>query len=185
MIDQILKDAKPKMQGAIENLKTELSRVRTGRANPGILDGVMVSYYGASSQIKELASVTVPEANQIMIKPWDRGALAPIETAIRNSDIGLSPINDGVGIRLVLPAMTEERRREIATQVKKYGEESKVALRNVRKEAWDKVQTAEKNKEATEDDRYWAEEELNKMITEMNKEVDKIVAEKETEIMKI
>lgn len=185
MIDQILKDARPKMQAAIENLKTDLSRVRTGRANPGILDGVLVSYYGSNTMIKELATITVPEANQIVIKPWDRGALAPIETAIRNSDIGLAPINDGAQIRLVLPAMTEERRREIVGQVKKFGEETKVSLRNVRKDAWDKVQVAQKNNEATEDDKYWAEEELNKLINEMNKEVDKIVIEKETEIMKI
>jgi ribosome recycling factor len=127
----------------------------------------------------------VPESNQILVKPWDRGALNPIEVAIRNSEIGLNPINDGQQIRLVLPPMTEERRKEIALQLKKYGEEAKISLRNVRKEAWDKVQTALKNKEATEDDKYWAEEELNKLIDEMNKEVDKIVAQKEQEVMKI
>lgn len=185
MIDGILKDAKPKMQASIQNLVVELSRIRTGRANPGILDGVFASYYGANTAVKELASISVPEASQILIKPWDRGALNPIETAIRNSDIGINPINDGQQIRLVLPAMTEERRREIAGQLKKYGEETKIALRNVRKDAWDKVQSALKNNQGTEDDKYWAEEELNKLIDEMNKEVDKAVAQKEQEIMKI
>jgi ribosome recycling factor len=185
MIEKIISDVKPKMKSASDKLRDDLSRIRTGRANPSILDGVVASYYGANTAIREMASITVPEPNQIVIKPWDRNALNPIETAIKNSDIGLNPINDGAQIRLVLPPMTEERRKEIGSQVKKNGEEAKVALRNVRKEAWDKVQAAEKNKEATEDDRYWAEEELNKIIDEMNKEIDKIVAEKEAEIMKI
>jgi len=185
MIDGIIKEVKPKMKGAIENFKTELSRIRTGRANPTILDGVIVSYYGASTAIKELATISVPEANQIVIKPWDRGALNEIDSAIRNSNIGLSPINDGQQVRLILPPMTEERRREIVTSIKKLGEETKVALRNIRRDIWDKVQTAEKNNEATEDDRRWAEEELNKIINEMNKEVDMIVTEKELDIMKI
>lgn len=185
MIDQILKEVKPKMNQAIESLETDLSRVRTGRANPSILDAVVVSYYGSNTMIKELASVTVPEPTQIVIKPWDRGALSAIETAIRNSEIGLSPINDGQGIRLVLPPMTEERRKEIVTQVKKFGEETKVTLRNIRRESWEKVQNAEKKGEATEDDRRWAEEELNKIVNEMNKKVESVVIAKETEIMKI
>lgn len=185
MISEIIKEVKPKMMTAIDKLETDLSRIRTGRANPSILDGVMVSYYGASTPIRELASITVPEANQIVVKPWDRGSLNSIETAIKSSDVGINPINDGVQVRLILPAMTEERRKEIATQVKKNGEEAKVVLRNIRKESWEKVQTAEKNKQATEDDRYRAEEELNKIIDEMNKEVEKVVLAKETEIMKI
>ena len=184
-VDNLLKEAKPKMLAAIENLKEELSRVRTGRANPAILDGVMVPYYGSSSTISAMASVSVPEANQIVIKPWDRNVLGDIETAIRASNIGLNPVNDGQQIRLVLPPMTEERRRDIVTQVKKSGEETKVSLRNVRREIWDKVQTAEKNKEVTEDDRYRAEDELNKLVTEMNSNADKVVADKELEIMKI
>lgn len=185
MTNQIVKEIKPKMKAAIEKLETELSRIRTGRANPSILDGVMVSYYGTNTPIREVASITVPESNQIVVKPWDRNALNSIETAIKSSDIGINPINDGTQIRLVLPAMTEERRREIATLVKKNGEEAKVVLRNIRKDAWDKVQTGLKNKEVTEDDKYWAEEELNKAIDEMNKEIDKVVTNKETEIMKI
>lgn len=184
-MDEMMKDAKNKMKSSSDNFATELSRVRTGRANPGILDGVMVSYYGANTAIRELASISVPEANQIVVKPWDRNALNEIETAIRNSNIGLSPINDGQQIRLVLPQMTEERRKEIVSQVKKMAEEAKIAFRNVRKEAWEKVQTALKNNQATEDDKYWAEEELNKLINEMNKEIDRIANEKENEIMKI
>ncbi|MFA7253684.1 MAG: ribosome recycling factor [Patescibacteria group bacterium] len=185
MIDGILKESKPKMQASIAAFSAELSKIRTGRANPAILDGIMVSYYGTNTSIKEVATISVPESNQIVAKPWDRNALGAIETAIRNSDIGLAPVNDGQQIRLMLPPMTEERRREIASQVRKMAEEAKISVRNVRRESWDKVQTAEKNNEATEDDRRWAEEELNKMVNDMNKEVDRVAAEKEAEVMKI
>lgn len=185
MIDQIVMEIKPKMLSAIENLITELSRMRTGRAHPSILDGIMVSYYGAKTPIKEVATISIPEPSQIAIKPWDRSALSDIETAIRNSEIGLSPVNDGVQIRLVLPLMTEDRRKEIVVQVKKAGEQAKISLRNARGEAWSKVQSGLKNKEITEDDKYNAEDKLNKLIEEMNKEVDKVVAEKEKEVMTI
>ncbi len=185
MLDQILKEAKPKMQASLEVLHDNLAKVRTGRANASILDGLMVTSYGSQMAIKEVASVTVPESNQIYIKPWDKNVIGNIETAIRNSDIGLAPINDGTAVRLILPPMTEERRKEIAIQVKKSGEEAKISLRNVRGEAWSRIQQAEKNNEVTEDDSYRGEEELNKLINDMNKEVDKIVAEKEVEIMKI
>ncbi len=185
MIDQIIKEAKPKMNLALQKLANDLVKVRTGRANAAILDGIFVSYYGIKSPIKEIASITVPEPAVIAIKPWDRNALADIELAIRNSDLGLSPINDGVLIRLVLPPMTEDRRKELAGQVKKSGEEAKVTLRNIRAEAWGRVQEAEKKKAATEDDRYRAEEELNRLINDMNKQVDETVVDKEKELMKL
>lgn len=185
MIDQIISEIKPKMKNSIDNLILELQRIRTGRANASILDGVLVPYYGNKTAIREMASVTVPEPTVIAIKPWDKNALSDIETAIRSSDIGLSPINDGTQVRLVLPPMTEERRKEIVGQVKKLGEGAKVAVRNIRGDAWAKVQGAVKNNEATEDDKYGAEEELNKLTLEKNKEIDKIISEKEAEIMKI
>jgi len=185
MIEEIIKEIKPKMQSAIEKFKIELSKIRTGRANPEILDDVAVTYYGSKVTMKEVATISVPEPNQISIKPWDRSAIGDIESAIRNSDLGLSPINDGQSVRLVLPPMTEERRKDLANQIKKLGEESKIALRNVRKEAWDKVQDAQKKGEATEDDKYRAEERLNVLINEMNAEVDKLIAQKEQEVMKI
>ena len=185
MIDQIIKETKPKMQSSVDVLKTDLSKIRTGRANASVLDGIMVSSYGSMMSMKEVASVTVPEANQIYIKPWDKNVISAIETAIRNSDIGLSPINDGTAIRLILPPMTEERRKEIVNQVKKFGEEAKIAVRNIRGETWSKIQLAEKNKEATEDDKYRGEEELNKLTNDMNKEIDRLTLEKEVEIMKV
>lgn len=185
MIDQIVSEAEPKMKAALENLEGELIRIRTGRAHAGLTDGISVQYYGTNTSLKEVASITVPEPTVISIKPWDRNLLSVIETEIRNSDMGLSPVNDGVQIRLILPPMTEDRRKEIVVQVKRYGEQAKVSLRNVRGEAWSRVQSALKNKEVTEDDKYKAEEELNKLIDRMNKEVDKIITEKESGIMKI
>jgi len=173
------------MRAAIDSLSEDLSRIRTGRAHSGVLDGIKAMYYGSPTPLKEVATISVPEPTVISIKPWDKGALADIETAIRNSDIGLSPVNDGTQIRLVLPPMTEERRREIVGQVKKLGEQAKVVLRNIRGEAWSRVQSAVKSKEATEDDKYQAEEKLNKLIEEMNGEIEKVVATKEAEVMKI
>ncbi len=185
MIDEIIKNSKPKMTSCLENLDSELKKIRTGRANPEIVDSIKVSYYGTNTPLREMASISVPDSNVIAVKPWDRNALGDIETAIRASDLGLSPVNDGVAVRLVLPPMTEERRKEIAGSIKKMGEQAKISLRSIRGEAWERVQSAEKRKEITEDDRYRAEEELNKLITEMNKEVDHIISTKEAEIMKI
>lgn len=185
MIDQIVNESKPKMKAALANLAEELKRIRTGRAHADILDGLFVSYYGSRSALREVATITIPEPTCISIKPWDRAMLAEVESAIRNSELGLNPVNDGSQVRLNLPPMTEERRKEITAQVKKFGEQTKVSLRNVRGDAWAKVQTGLKNKEVTEDDKYSAEDQLNKLIDEMNKEVEKMVSEKETEIMKI
>jgi ribosome recycling factor len=185
MIEEIIKQAREKMHDSASAFREDLKKIRTGRANPDILDSIKVSYYGTMTNLKEMASVSVPESTVIAIKPWDRGALSDIESAIRNSDLGLSPVNDGILVRLVLPPMTEERRKDITKQVKKLGEEAKVSLRNIRGDAWSRVQSAEKQGDATEDDRYQAEAELNKLITDMNKEVDKITLDKEQEIMKI
>lgn len=185
MIDEIIDECKPKMNSAMDSLDEELSKIRTGRAHAGLLDSLFVTYYGVNTPIKEVASITVPEPTVISIKPWDRGLLSTIEVTIRNSDLGLSPVNDGTQIRLILPPMTEERRKDLVGQVKKYGENAKVTLRNIRGEAWNKVQSGLKNKEITEDDKYSAEEKLNKLVLEMNKKVDEILSVKEKEIMKI
>jgi ribosome recycling factor len=185
MIDQIIASVKPKITQVLDNLNEELTKIRTGRAHAGIVDSVFVSYYGTRTALREVATITTPEPTVIAIKPWDKNVLSDIESAIRNSDLGLSPVNDGIQIRLILSPMTEDRRKEIALQVKKCGEQAKISIRTIRGEAWSKVQTAVKNKEATEDDKYSAEEQLNKIVEENNKQVDKILAEKEAEVMKI
>ena len=185
MIDQIIEECKPKMNLSLDALQDELSRIRTGRAHAGLIDGFTVNYYGSETPIKEVASITVPEPSMISVKPWDKGLLSIIDSAIRNSDLGLSPVNDGTQIRLILPPMTEERRKEITGQVKKHGEETRVAIRNIRADAWTKVQSALKDKQITEDDKYAAEEKLNKLVVDMNQKVDQFISKKETEIMKI
>lgn len=185
MIEKIISEIKPKMEAAIAALSSDLVRIRTGRANPEMLDGITILYYGTKTPLREVATIGVPEPTQISIKPWDRNLLNEIDNAIRNSDLGLSPVNDGTQVRLSLPPMTEERRKEIVLQVKKMGEGAKVTLRTIRGDAWTKVQTAVKNKEATEDDKYTAEEKFNKLIEEMNNKVESIVAGKEKEVMQI
>lgn len=185
MTDKIIAENKPKMDTVILRLSEDLKKIRTGRANAAVLDGVTVSYYGSNSPVREVASITVPEPTVIAIKPWDRNILNDIESAVRNSDLGFSPVNDGTQIRLIMPPLTEERRKEIVSSVKKEGEQAKINLRNIRSEAWNLVQQGIKNKEVTEDDKYGAEEELNRLIAEKNKEVDKIMSDKEAELMKI
>lgn len=185
MINDILKEAEAKMADAAERLKEELKKIRTGRANSGIVEDVKVLYYGIETPLRELATINAPEANLIQIKPFDRNSIGDIETAIRNANLGFNPINDGNFVRITLPPMTEERRIELAKQIKKNGEESKVNLRTIRGDAWSRVQKGQKSGDVTEDDRYQAEENLNKLIEKMNQNVEQVVAEKEKEVMKI
>lgn len=185
MIKDILKDAETKMSMTVDNFKSELIKIRTGRAQGSLVEDISVSYYGTNTPLRELASISVPEASMIQIKPFDRNSLGDIENAIRDADLGLTPVNDGTFVRLSLPPVTEERRIELARQIKKVGEEAKVSLRTIRGDAWSKVQVLIKSKEATEDDKYQAEKDLNELTLKKNREVDTITSEKEAEIMKI
>ena len=143
MLDKIIAEAKPKMDVGIEHLKDDLRTIRTGRATSGLVDDVMVSYYGNSTPLKQVASVTTPDSNLISIQPWDKSILGDIELAIRNANLGFNPINDGHQVRIVLPPLTEERRKEFVKSVGQKAETVKITLRNIRKEAWEKIQTAE------------------------------------------
>lgn len=185
MIDEILKDAETRMGQCIQRLKEELKKIRTGRAQSGMVEDIKVSYYGVETSLKELALITTPESNLIQIKPFDRNSIGDIEIAIKNAELGINPINDGNFVRIALPPMTEERRIELTKQIKKIGEETKISLRTVRGESWTRVQAQIKKGEVTEDDKYQSEAELNKLIEKVNCEVDKIVAEKEQEVMRI
>jgi ribosome recycling factor len=185
MISDILKEAGNRMSQTIVRLSEELKKVRTGRAQGSLVEDVKVSYYGTETPLRELALITTPEAHLIQIKPFDRNSIGDVELAIRNADLGVNPINDGNFVRIALPPMTEERRIELAKQIKRIGEETKVSLRNIRGESWVKVQNLIKNGQATEDDKYQSEEELNKLIEKENSSVEKIISEKEKEIMKI
>lgn len=184
-LPKLVSDTSQKMDEAVSHFQDELKTINTGRASSLLVEGVMVNCYGSQTPLKQVASITTPESSQIVIAPWDRNILADIDSAIRASDIGLSPTNDGKSIRLNLPPMTEERRIELKKMVGKMIEEAKVSLRNIRGESWEQVQSAEKKAELTEDDRYQAEKELNNLISKKNQSIDEIGRNKETEIMKV
>ena len=174
-----------KMKKSVSNLNSELLTIRAGRANPHVLDKVTVEYYGAEVPINQVASVSTPEARIIAISPFDSTILKEIEKAINMSDIGINPNNDGKVIRLVFPELTEERRKELTKDVKKKGEDSKVAIRNIRRDAMDAVKKAEKANEITEDTLKNLEEEIQKLTDSNIAEIDKLVESKNKEIMSI
>lgn len=174
-----------KMKKSVSNLNSELLTIRAGRANPHVLDKVTVEYYGAEVPINQVASVSTPEARIIAISPFDYTILKEIEKAINMSDIGINPNNDGKVIRLIFPELTEERRKELTKDVKKKGEDSKVAIRNIRRDAMDAVKKAEKANEITEDTLKNLEEEIQKLTDSNIAEIDKLVESKNKEIMSI
>ena len=172
-----------KMKSTVEHLNRELASVRAGRANPAVLDKVSVDYYGAPTPIQQVASVAVSEARTLTITPWDRTLLRAISKAILASDVGINPIDDGQTIRLNFPAPTEERRKQLAKEVSKMGEEAKVAVRNVRRDAMDKFKAMKKGGELTEDDQKKLEEEIQKITDKFVKQIDGICADKNKEII--
>lgn len=185
MYQKIMDELEKKFDQVIAKLTEDFASVRTGRASSSLVDNIMVTYYGSTMPLKQTAQVTTPDSSLIVIQPWDKGALGDIELAVRNSELGLSPTNDGSVIRVALPPLTEERRNELIRNISKKGEEGRIALRNVRGEAWDQIKKMEKNSEITEDDRYRAEEELNKIIDEYNRKIESLIAEKEKELKTI
>lgn len=174
-----------KMKKTAEVLKTQLASVRAGRANAAVLDQITVDYYGVPTPIQQVASVSVPDPRSLMIQPWDTSVLKGIEKAILASELGINPQNDGRVIRLVFPQLTEERRKELAKQVKKYGEEAKVAVRNIRRDAIDKFKKQQKASEITEDDYKTIEKDIQKLTDDYIKEVDNITDKKEKELFEI
>ena len=174
-----------KMEKILSVLANDFASIRAGRANPGVLDRVAVEYYGTMTPINQVAAVSVSEARILVIQPWDKGCLKLIEKAINASDIGIPPQNDGICIRLVFPPLTEERRKDLVKQTKKYGEDSKVAIRNIRRDAIDKYKKMQKSSEMTEDDYKDAEKSLQKLTDDFIKEIDKIVEKKEKELTAI
>ena len=174
-----------KMKSTVEHLNRELASVRAGRANPAVLDKVSVDYYGAPTPIQQVASVAVSEARTLTITPWDRTLLRAISKAILASDVGINPIDDGQVIRLVFPAPTEERRKQLTKDVKKQGEDAKTAVRNIRRDAMDKFKAMKKAGELTEDDQKKLEEETQKLTDKYVKLIDDTCADKNKEIMEV
>ena len=174
-----------RMMKTTEVLNHQFASVRAGRANAGVLDQISVDYYGVPTPVRQIATVSSPDPRSLVIQPWDKSTLKLIEKAILISELGINPQNDGVCIRLVFPQLTEERRKELAKQVRKYGEDGKVAVRNIRRDAMEKFKKMQKNNELTEDDLKIAEKELQKLTDEYTKEVDKLTAAKEKELFAI
>ena len=174
-----------KMNKTIEVFKTNLSEIRAGRANPAILNKVSVEYYGTPTLINQVAGISVPEARMIVIQPWDASILKDIERAILAADIGINPNNDGKVIRLVFPELTEERRKDLVKDIKKMSEESKVAVRAIRREGIDKAKVMQKDGELTEDDLRSAEDNIQKLTDKKIDEIDKVLADKEKEILTV
>ena len=185
MTKEILANAKDKMEKSISALSRQLASIRAGRANASLLDRITVDYYGAPTPINQMAGISVPEARLLVIQPYDKSILGDIEKAIMKSDIGITPTNDGNIIRLAIPALTEERRKELAKQVKKEAEDAKVAVRNVRRDANDDLKKAEKAGDITEDDLRGYGEDIQKLTDDFIAKVDAVAKEKEQELLEV
>lgn len=185
MLNEILKEVKPKMENQVNRFFDDIKILRAGKAGSSLVEDIQISFYGTTLPLKQMALISTPEPNLILIKPFDKNALGDIELAIRNSSLSLNPSNDGNVLRIVLPPLSRERREELVHLLHQKGEETRVALRNLRQQAWQKVVEAERIKKISEDDRYKGEEELNKMIDEFNKKIAERIKEKEEELKRV
>ena len=183
--ESVLLDSEDRMDKALGALDRDFSRLRTGRASTGLVDNIKVDYYGTPTPISQLASVAIPDSRTITIQPWDRGAFASVEKAILKSDLGLTPVNDGKIIRISIPPLTEDRRKELGKLARKSGEEAKVAIRNIRRDAVDKFKSAQKKSEMTEDELHDGEEKMQKLTDKYVKEIDAMVAKKSKELAEV
>ena len=179
------KEFDAKMSKTIEVVKSDFASVRAGRANAGVLDKITVDYYGAPTPLNQVAAISSPDPRVLQIQPWDASILKDIEKAILTSDLGINPQNDGRVIRLTFPQLTEERRKDLTKQVRKYGENGKVAIRNIRRDAMDKYKALEKKGEMTEDDRKEYEKEIQDMTDKRCKEIDELTSKKEAELLAV
>ncbi len=181
MEENYIEEAEEKMLKALENLEKRFTTVRAGRANPSVLDGVMVSYYGIDTPLKQLATVSVPEARQLLIKPFDRSCLHAIEKGIFEADLGFTPNNDGETVRIVIPPLTEDRRKDLAKQVKAMAEDAKVSVRNIRRETMEDIEKAK----LPEDVEKAKDKEVQDLVNEYNKKIEEMLKEKEEELMSV
>jgi ribosome recycling factor len=185
MIKEILKDSDGKMNKAVEHVRNELIRIRTGKATTTLLDSIKVDYYGTLTPISQVGNLSTPDIHTITVQVWDKTAMPAVEKAILSSNLGLNPINDGNLIRIPIPTLNEERRRELVKLIKKYAEDGKVAVRNIRRDEIEKLKKAEKNEHFSEDDRKHAESEIQKLTDKHIKDIDSLITQKEKEIMEV
>lgn len=182
---EILKQAEDRMKKAVDVVREELIKIRTGKATTALLDGVKVDYYGTMTQLNKIAGVSTPDVHTITVQPWEKSVIPLIEKAILQANLGLNPVNDGTLIRVPIPSLNEERRRELVKLVKKFGEDGKIAVRNVRRDAIEHLKKAEKDEHMPEDERKRGEQEAQKLTDKFTKEIDNHLAMKEKEIMEV
>ena len=185
MLNDVYKDTEAQMQKAVDSLTREFAGIRTGRASVGILDGIRVEYYGTLTPLNQVATLSVPESSLIVIQPWDVSVIKVIEKALLKSDLGITPSNDGKVIRLAIPPLTEERRKDLAKMIKKKAEEKKVAVRQVRRDSNDMLKVLEKDKDITEDELHTGQDKVQKITDQYVAKVDEITAKKEQEILEL
>ncbi len=185
MYQKIIDSKKEQMDKAIERFKEEMLKIRTGRANPSIIEDLQVDYYGTKTPLKQIANINVPEPRVLLIQPWSADSLANIEAAIKMSDLNLSPNNDGEVIRINIPPLNEERRAELVKVLNKKAEEARIAIRNAREDAWQEIQELEKNGEIAEDDKFRGKEKLQEVVDEYNKKIEELRDKKEEDIMTV
>jgi len=185
MLNDIYADARDRMDKALDSLERDFRRLRTGRASVSLVDGIRAEYYGTPTQLNQLATVTIPDPRTIMIQPWDTSIIGDVEKSILKSELGLTPMNDGKVIRINIPPLTTERRRELVKVVKKMAEEAKVAVRNIRRDANEMIKDLKKDKEISEDEQFRAQEEMQKITDESIKRIDAAYSVKEKEILEI
>lgn len=185
VVTELIEAQKEAFAKTVEHFREEAGSLRTGRANPSLVENLLVEYYNTKTPLKQMASITVPESRQIVISPWDKGVLSQVEATIRESDLGLNPVNDGSVIRVNLPMLTEERRKELVRTLNARAEEARISVRTSREEVWKEIQEAEKEGLIGEDDRFRGRDELQKVVDEYNQEVEQIREKKEKEIMTV
>jgi ribosome recycling factor len=185
MLQELRKKTSDRMQGAVDALKKEFTGIRTGRASMGLLDGIIIDYYGTPTPVQQLASLSIPESRQIAIQPWEQKLIPEIEKAIMKSDLGLTPMNDGKTIRINIPVLTEERRKQLVKIVRKRAEESKVAVRNIRRDSNEELKKLEKDEHISEDEVKKEHDEIQKITDSFIKKIDESLEHKEKEIMEV
>lgn len=185
MINETVKETKLRMENTIENVRSEFGKLRTGKASPALLDGITVDYYGSNMPIRQVANVSAPEPRLLVIQPWEKSMLSEIEKAILKSDLGLNPSNDNMVIRIPIPQLNQERREDLVKVAKKIAEENKIAIRNVRRDANDKLKKAEKNHDISEDDMHRSMDKIQDITDQYSDKIDELLKRKEDEIMEI
>ncbi len=185
MIQEIIKETEPKFEKALTIMEEDMAVIHTGRASASLIDGILVDVYGTKNPIKTIANISIPEPRSILIQPWDRANISQIETAIRESDLKLNPVNTGENIRINLPELTEDRRKEFVKVAKEKAESARVSVRNIRGEAWNAIKKAKADGKISEDDMYYGEEQLQKIVDKHNKGIEEVLSKKEKDLLTI